>query len=710
MSRNDKPIRKSQAITPFGPGAIVDFPGPVSLIHVGIDAYPVTDPPEFMITDEKRLSDRLNVDYFIEPVEYRSRNHGLKRDNEGLTIPFLRFPLWHQCPRCGRLKKSKYHKREAPICEGPIGSGKNKGKSHSKRKCIQVRFVTACEHGHISDFPWREWIVDEGQLPFSETENRWLRMRASGSASAAGISVVAEEYDGKNIKIIHGPKPLGLVFGGPSYDEENDESTKSPLGRRGITCNGENPVLGVGTVNKPVTGCGQQLWLLLKNASNLYYPDVKSSIFIPYIEDSNVSTAVLNMINNEKFRDQLFRTMRGNDDGLLTKKQAEVAIEEYYNEHLNDQNVREVQNSANTTWLKDFLYIDRNVRLFLNECSKLDPLKLEDYQEACKMLKWDVNPKLLLDKTQNNRETTTCNADLSSQFQKEAFEDDQYRLAEYNILTRDTLAGVSKNDLDVTAHDMSNYPQWLSSKFNRISQLNKLRETRAFTGFSRIFSHKLTSREKRSLFTTKSDWLPAVIVRGEGIFFDFSKKRLDDWYENNRQLLEQRESQLNQGLADYTRLDVDGLPKVSAKKVLIHTFAHVLINQLVYSCGYGSASLKERLYCSLSTEPEMNAVMIYTAAGDAEGSMGGLVRQALPDRLPKLIENAILRASWCTSDPVCIESTGQGPSGMNLAACHSCALLPETSCEESNLLLDRGMLVGTIDHPEMGFFSDLIMR
>ena len=142
--------------------------------------------------------------------------------------------------------------------------------------------------------------------------------------------------------------------------------------------------------------------------------------------------------------------------------------------------------------------------------------------------------------------------------------------------------------------------------------------------------------------------------------------------------------------------------------MLIHTFAHVLINELVFDCGYGSASLKERLYCSSLTDPEMNAVLIYTAAGDTEGSMGGLVRQGEADRLPQLIENAILRASWCTSDPVCIESSGQGPSGMNLAACHSCALLPETSCEMMNLQLDRAMLVGTIEHPELGYFSDLL--
>lgn len=82
-----------------------------------------------------------------------------------------------------------------------------------------------------------------------------------------------------------------------------------------------------------------------------------------------------------------------------------------------------------------------------------------------------------------------------------------------------------------------------------------------------------------------------------------------------------------------------------------------------------------------ATHPEMSGVLIYTAAGDSEGTMGGLVRMGEPEFLGRTIARALDRARWCSSDPVCIESTGQGPDSCNLAACHSCALLPETSCE-----------------------------
>jgi hypothetical protein len=65
-------------------------------------------------------------------------------------------------------------------------------------------------------------------------------------------------------------------------------------------------------------------------------------------------------------------------------------------------------------------------------------------------------------------------------------------------------------------------------------------------------------------------------------------------------------------------------------------------------------------------------------------------------------------ASICSSDPLCIESTGQGLFSMNLSACHACGLLPETSCEEGNLLLDRVAAIGTPDNPTLGYFGSMI--
>jgi hypothetical protein len=104
----------------------------------------------------------------------------------------------------------------------------------------------------------------------------------------------------------------------------------------------------------------------------------------------------------------------------------------------------------------------------------------------------------------------------------------------------------------------------------------------------------------------------------------------------------------------------------------------------------------------------MQGILIYTASGDSEGTMGGLVRQGNPGRLETTLRRALKSAAWCSSDPVCIESTGQGSDNSNLAACHGCCLLPETSCEEGNRLLDRALLIGTPENSAVGFFKELL--
>jgi hypothetical protein len=101
----------------------------------------------------------------------------------------------------------------------------------------------------------------------------------------------------------------------------------------------------------------------------------------------------------------------------------------------------------------------------------------------------------------------------------------------------------------------------------------------------------------------------------------------------------------------------------------------------------------------------MSGILIYTASGDSEGSLGRLVRQGNPGSLENIATAALYSAQWCSSDPICMESQGQGPDSCNLAACHSCCLLPETSCEHGNRLLDRALIIGTLDKVEVGCFG-----
>jgi len=144
----------------------------------------------------------------------------------------------------------------------------------------------------------------------------------------------------------------------------------------------------------------------------------------------------------------------------------------------------------------------------------------------------------------------------------------------------------------------------------------------------------------------------------------------------------------------------------ASRFLLVHTLAHIVINQLVFECGYSTASLRERLYVSDDSDAPMAGVLIYTSSGDSEGTLGGLVRLAEPKRFHDVVLHAIERASWCSADPVCAEVSNAGDA--NLAACQSCVLLPETSCETFNRGLDRAMVVGTPSSPNSGFFSPML--
>ena len=287
----------------------------------------------------------------------------------------------------------------------------------------------------------------------------------------------------------------------------------------------------------------------------------------------------------------------------------------------------------------------------------------------------------------------------------ETMTEDEYRVAEYKVLIKSS--GSDSVDFHSVNYPISKYHSRISSLFKSIALVNKLRETRAFVGFSRLEpdSSNNIAKSKEKLRIGNGNWLPAIEVYGEGIFFEFDADALSTWA--RKPGVVNRISVLNNAFRNsFFSRGCEG--DLRPEFVLIHTFAHLFINQLSYECGYGSSSIRERLYCEKTTnESNMCGVLIYTASGDSEGSLGGLVRQGEPGRLEDTILAAIHNAEWCSSDPICIQSTGQGPESCNLAACHNCALLPETCCECGNRLLDRGVVIGTIENPELGYFGGL---
>jgi hypothetical protein len=289
-----------------------------------------------------------------------------------------------------------------------------------------------------------------------------------------------------------------------------------------------------------------------------------------------------------------------------------------------------------------------------------------------------------------------------------------FRLAEYRVLQKER----DREELRIKTVATDEYgavgERPLSDYVAGVSLVERLRETRAFTGFGRVAADKIRPlQERKSLLwadqTRVNEWLPAYVVYGEGVFLRFREDRIQEWLARRaggEPLGDERVA----GLVPRFRQSYEATGNdtvLTPKLVMLHTLAHLLINRLTFECGYGSASLRERLYASTDADEPMSGLLIYTASGDSEGTMGGLVRMAKPGRLEPLIYRAVENARWCSADPVCMEMAehGQGPDSCNLAACHACSLVPETSCEQFNRFLDRGLVVGTSEHPELGFFT-----
>lgn len=267
--------------------------------------------------------------------------------------------------------------------------------------------------------------------------------------------------------------------------------------------------------------------------------------------------------------------------------------------------------------------------------------------------------------------------------------------SEYHALVGENHDGAQFKTKHVAA------PEGYSELIEDIALVKRLREIMVLMGFRRVSPEpsNVAARPMMSLSKEKLDWLPGIELLGEGVFIRLREDAVAKWEKQVDSRYQEMESRLN---ASNVRCD-----NFSPRYVLLHSLAHALIRQLSTECGYTASSIRERIYSTyLGDKHKMAGILLYTSSSDSDGSLGGLVRRGRPENLRITLDEALLGASWCSSDPLCSEAQGQGYKGLNYAACHACMLLPETSCEIRNCLLDRASLVGLSDKPEIGYFSD----
>lgn len=604
----ERRIRKSQLISTFGVGAIMEFPVE-TLMHAGLEAW-TTGTDQELVDD--RLARRLGVKIFYEPVQAAEKNV------PGGTIPFVRFPLWQVCPRCRTMHKVEWNDRTPRRCnakEKPRSGGSACADLPEFRrpKLTAIRFIVGCEAGHIDDFPWVEWAHQlRGQklkrgLGCNSPE---LRLSATGRAGLMGLTVECLTCKSKRTM---------MGAGAPDVLEE-------------YGCTGKRPWLGPDAAE----GCSasEPPRVLQRGATNVYFSNVVSSILIP-----PHSTSIRRFIARKKYWDYL--TSGVSEDGSA------------------------------------------------------DPYRLEQFAEMHKL---------------SLEELTKAVADrlgLINGAPQEQTED-EFRFAEYKAF----LSGKNRSqndDLNVDPQQIHDYDQDIQPYFDNIVLIEKLTETRALTGFSRLNppgSGGMGQQNIAPLSKRKLTWLPAVRAFGEGVFLTLNQKFLDGW--SGREQVRQRYEQIQKRLNEVHTSRSREVREISPAFLLLHTLAHLLIRRLSFECGYGSSSLRERLYCVQHGSEKMSGILIYTAASDAEGTLGGLVLQGKSGHFEQTLRNALVDAANCSSEPLCTESTGQGSDALNLAACHACSLIPETSCEEGNRLLDRLLVIGEPEDESAGYFGNLL--
>ena len=248
------------------------------------------------------------------------------------------------------------------------------------------------------------------------------------------------------------------------------------------------------------------------------------------------------------------------------------------------------------------------------------------------------------------------------------------------------------------------YDPSLMNHFFSLHKVKRLYCHTALLGFTRMSStgSQLDKIESFQPSRITSNFIPGFENIGEGIFINFGYEKINLWLTNNEGFKKSEAALRNNSKHQFQATN----NYFHYGHVMLHTFSHLLMNQLSIQCGYSLTELKERIY--FDEELKMAGILIYTASADSSGSMGGLVRMIHPKLFESLVHNSITNAFVCSNDPICIDSAGQGTQGLCLAGCHACAMIPDLACglNSKNSFLDRNALIGN-NTDAKGYFLGL---
>ncbi|WP_346208245.1 DUF1998 domain-containing protein [Caldifermentibacillus hisashii] len=569
MSKEFGSLRPSQLLYHFGPGSIVDMMDQ-SVMIMATDLWDTRYTPQ---EKDERIVRALGNG--IDHIKL------LNEKPNTVKVRAREFPKWKICPKCNMM--TNYKNKYCHFC-------KQEGE---EVELYPSRFVVACNHGHIQDFPYMEWVHKNKACTSDKPVLKLIRHGDSGSLSDLSVQCV----------------------------KCKEKQSLGPIMKKGALqsiikkCSGERPWIG------DTEDCNETMETYLRGASNIYSPAVTSFLQIP-LSEQNVDPLVEAVNENKK---SLQKAREKGEEKL--------------------SNIMEV--------------------LDFNESDK---------EKIKKILDGEYDEEITYESIRKQEWNTLIQGKI----------DDSHH------------TGYRSSVVDIH--------QEMKPYFSSIHKIESLPEIQVLQGFTRIeYLDPFEVSEQTDLISImkneNTNWLPGIRNNGEGIFFQFDEKRLKDW-ERNKEHTKFTTDTIMRYNRQRDQLGYSILP-IKSRHILLHTFSHALIKELAAYSGYSTTAIKERIYCN----DVMQGVLIYTASGDSEGSLGGLIEQADPDKLFPIFIRALERMMYCSSDPNCSEGQFKYHSTANGAACHSCSYVSETSCEWGNQLLDRRLLLNINPGEDVGFFN-----
>lgn len=257
MPRPHGTLRRSQVITTWGPGALMDLPAD-AIILAGLDSWPATS--ELERVDEPRLTIKVMVATGVtRPKLYAPPIWDDHPGAESRGVNGWRFPGWYLVNETNNPEVRARSRRL--VQAGTLSANR----TFDGLKVVPIRFVRACPKGHIADVGWREFVHRNSGMDGEQCMRQlWLdEPGASGDLSDMSVRCDCGEQRSLADALNFNEVPLGV-------------------------CQGDRPWLG----RNYREGCDQPSRLLIRSASNAYFPRVMSVLSIPN-ERNKVQHAVL---------------------------------------------------------------------------------------------------------------------------------------------------------------------------------------------------------------------------------------------------------------------------------------------------------------------------------------------------------------------------------------------------------------------------------